>query len=105
MASGYYPLDRRDGAGKLLHKLGADLKRILDSEGNDRYANVPNCLPSPSDENTPEDAAMDGGYRERLRLAHEFIEGVLQTAIHDSDCALHNMPAYPNGPCDCSLSK
>lgn len=20
---------------------------------------------------------------------------------HDSDCAVHNMPAYPNGPCDC----
>lgn len=23
-------------------------------------------------------------------------------AVHDSDCALHNMPAYPNGECDCS---
>lgn len=23
---------------------------------------------------------------------------------HDSDCAVHNMPAYPNGPCDCGLS-
>lgn len=21
---------------------------------------------------------------------------------HDSDCATHNAPAYPNGPCDCS---
>ena len=21
--------------------------------------------------------------------------------IHASDCALHNMPAYPAGPCDC----
>lgn len=21
--------------------------------------------------------------------------------IHDSDCAVHNEPAYPNGPCDC----
>ena len=20
---------------------------------------------------------------------------------HASDCAVHNMPAYPNGPCDC----
>ncbi len=20
---------------------------------------------------------------------------------HDSDCSVHNMPAYPNGPCDC----
>jgi hypothetical protein len=22
---------------------------------------------------------------------------------HDSDCAVHNMPAYPAGPCDCSM--
>ncbi|MDE5451355.1 hypothetical protein GWE18_00495 [Bradyrhizobium sp. CSA112] len=26
-------------------------------------------------------------------------------ASHDSDCATHNMPAYPNGPCDCSVSR
>ncbi|GEM_PF-5856083 len=25
--------------------------------------------------------------------------------LHDSDCALHNEPAYPNGPCDCSVSR
>lgn len=24
---------------------------------------------------------------------------------HDSDCAVHNMPASPNGPCDCSVSR
>lgn len=24
--------------------------------------------------------------------------------VHDSDCSLHNEPAYPNGPCDCSVS-
>jgi hypothetical protein len=23
---------------------------------------------------------------------------------HDSDCAVHNMPAYPAGSCDCSLA-
>ena len=23
--------------------------------------------------------------------------------IHDSDCAVHNEPAYPNGPCDCGV--
>lgn len=23
---------------------------------------------------------------------------------HDSDCAAHNMPEMPNGPCDCSAS-
>jgi hypothetical protein len=25
--------------------------------------------------------------------------------IHESDCAVHNEPAAPNGPCDCTLSK
>lgn len=25
--------------------------------------------------------------------------------LHDSDCAVHNMPAFPNGPCDCSVSE
>jgi hypothetical protein len=24
---------------------------------------------------------------------------------HDSDCATHNMPAYPNGPCNCTKSE
>jgi hypothetical protein len=24
---------------------------------------------------------------------------------HSSDCAVHNMPAYPNGPCDCGYEK
>lgn len=31
-------------------------------------------------------------------------EWVRATDEHDSDCATHNMPAHPNGPCDCSLS-
>lgn len=32
------------------------------------------------------------------------ISTVRALQVHDSDCALHNMPAMPNGPCDCSLS-
>lgn len=24
-------------------------------------------------------------------------------AVHASDCAVHNEPAMPNGPCDCSV--
>ena len=24
---------------------------------------------------------------------------------HSSDCAVHNMPAYPNGPCSCGAEK
>lgn len=26
------------------------------------------------------------------------------TKRHESSCSVHNMPAYPNGPCDCKLS-
>ena len=25
--------------------------------------------------------------------------------VHASDCAVHNMPAYPAGPCDCGATK
>jgi hypothetical protein len=25
--------------------------------------------------------------------------------LHRSDCAVHNMPAYPNGPCNCGAIK
>lgn len=31
--------------------------------------------------------------------------GTFLGVIHDSDCAQHNMPAYPNGPCDCSITR
>ena len=30
------------------------------------------------------------------------LENTLECTVHDSDCSMHNMPAYPNGPCDCS---
>lgn len=33
---------------------------------------------------------------------HDFTPKPIQ---HDSDCATHNEPAYPNGPCDCSAQK
>lgn len=29
------------------------------------------------------------------------VRTTMERLIHDSDCAMHNMPAYPNGPCDC----
>ncbi len=32
-------------------------------------------------------------------------EDASRLPVHDSDCAMHNEPAYPNGPCDCSLSR
>lgn len=29
---------------------------------------------------------------------------IIESRGHDSDCAVYNEPAYPNGPCNCSLS-
>lgn len=39
------------------------------------------------------------GYELRSKLALKGCCG------HDSDCAVHNEPAYPVGPCDCSQAK
>ena len=33
-------------------------------------------------------------------MAEEVMK-VLEWDGHKSDCAVHNMPAYPNGECDC----
>lgn len=36
---------------------------------------------------------------------HDTVSSLSSTTRgHDSDCAVHNAPAYPPGPCDCSLS-
>ena len=37
-------------------------------------------------------------------IVPDFKEQAMQKVIHDSDCSLHNEPAYPNGDCDCSVS-
>lgn len=29
----------------------------------------------------------------------------MATILHDSDCAVHNEPAMPNGPCDCGADE
>ncbi|MBI1316387.1 hypothetical protein GC167_05945 [bacterium] len=34
-----------------------------------------------------------------------FVHDVIEHPIHDSDCATHNEPAFPNGPCDCPHSR
>ena len=28
----------------------------------------------------------------------------MSTILHDSDCAIHNAPALPPGPCDCGVA-
>jgi hypothetical protein len=39
------------------------------------------------------------------RCTASFVEVPGLDVIHDSDCALHNAPAFPIGPCNCSVSK
>jgi hypothetical protein len=59
----------------------------------DSFHNVPNC---PS-------AAKP--YPNRLKDISEKLDRIitlLESDGHASDCATHNMPAYPNGDCDCS---
>lgn len=47
--------------------------------------------------------------RALLLFGREAVPGLIaalrQFVGHDSDCATHNEPAMPNGPCDCSLSR
>jgi hypothetical protein len=111
MGSGYYPLERRSGAGRKLSKLSAELKDLLASR--QPYGD-PDCLPSAYDNDQYDNAASDGGYEAYLELASELIDRCLQKAVcpcpscqkdgqHYSSCAVHREPAEPNGPCDCGL--
>lgn len=114
MGSGYYPLKQRFGAGRKLAKISKELKALLATRGEDRYANVPDYLPCADDNDQYDNAARDGGYETYLELASELIARCLeksqcqcaacqQDGGHYSDCAVHREPAEPNGPCDCGL--
>lgn len=81
MASGHYPLDPSRDTGKLLAAISDNLKTLLDSVGDDAYANVPNCLPDPCDNDQYDNAASDGAYLGRLRLAYRLIEECLDRAL------------------------
>ena len=55
--------------------------------------------------------AVDGydyqsGVEHGLTLAQEQVEKLLRPSCcaHDSDCAVHNVPAYLPGPCDCKIA-
>lgn len=39
-----------------------------------------------------------------MERARKAIAYVPENPQHDSDCSLHNEPAFPAGPCDCSVS-
>lgn len=41
--------------------------------------------------------------REHMRYIRYLVDHHSATCKHKSDCALHNMPAYKNMPCDCGL--
>lgn len=44
--------------------------------------------------------------KEDLRVAIDAYRAVLRGHMqHASDCAVHNEPAYPAGPCDCGAKK
>jgi hypothetical protein len=63
MASGYFPLDKYDnGCGELT----AMAERLREISADYYYEAAMNC--------TSEDAASDGGYQERLKIAADFIE-------------------------------
>jgi regulator of replication initiation timing len=40
----------------------------------------------------------------QIKQESENIKRQISEGLHDSDCAVHNEPAYPNGPCNCILS-
>lgn len=41
---------------------------------------------------------------ESIRLHNRIAELEASQPTHDSDCSMHNMPASPNGQCDCNVS-
>lgn len=127
MASGYFPLEHKNDCAGLVKALD-EVEKVLREDYRDGVV--------------PEDAATDGEYLAKLRLAANFIhgaldftknpacghdsrkygrcrayrhyfgDGVVRLACdgcgidgHDSDCATHNEPATPNGPCDCSVAQ
>lgn len=47
------------------------------------------------------DHSTVGGSREDLQAATCGCPACAVGVSHWSDCAVHNMPAMPNGPCDC----
>jgi hypothetical protein len=49
-------------------------------------------------------AYMSGVHRGKELAAQPAQEPEYRCCPHDSDCAVHNMPAYPAGQCDCSYS-
>jgi hypothetical protein len=74
---------RRDDSGKLVcHEHWRHLSREVKTEFLEYARAAISAMPAPSRE--PSEAMVEAG--------------------HDSDCAVHNEPAYPAGPCDCGTA-
>ena len=56
------------------------------------------------DEIARKQGAWGGGFKAKQAMAADKLQEPAQErcCYHDSDCAVHNMPAYPAGPCDCT---
>ena len=79
---------------KLSHS--SDEKTMNEIEDNAR-----NRSDEPSKHWSSHEADFIDSNLERWEMSRAF---GAQAVIHDSDCALHNGPAYPPGPCNCSIS-
>ena len=60
--------------------------------------NNPNCCNDNC--NQGRDCPVRAGTHKPAEALHQIQE---PAAVHDSDCARHNAPAYPAGACDCSI--
>lgn len=52
-------------------------------------------------ETTPWDCVDAIHKKLQMTIEHCMCSACKDGNLHDSDCAVHNMPAYPNGECDC----
>ena len=68
MASGFFPLRKDEEDGKKLERIAGELREIREGLWS---ATCESC--------TPEDAATDGSYLERISLAEDFIRYCLRS--------------------------
>ena len=82
---------------------GDDISRCSDHE----YFSCAACRKQYWHDHEPPQQGYEwcGTYSIGKQFAHLFLRWSEKKLPHDSDCATHNEPAMPNGPCDCSISE